>query len=399
MATRARCTAVPSRILFLSASVGVGHTAAASAVRTALSEGYPGEFECEIVDSYKYAASIFSKLVSNGYIGMVKTIPQLYRYMYDQAERATKVGSFKTWINQFTATKLRAMVERSRADVVICTHAFPCGVMSEYKRQFGDDVPVMGIVTDFALHPFWIYRNIDAYCVATPEMRTALVGRGVGPERVYVSGIPVNPSFGKLEEKTALRRVLGLPADRSLVLIMGGGLGIGPVDKMMRALESIETPLTAVVIVGKNARLERRLFDLAQTLEYPLRVVGFVDNVYDYMHAADLLLSKPGGLTSSESLCAELPMVLVKPLPGQEERNTRYLLERKAAVRVGSMASLPEVVRGLLGDPNRLAAMRQRMARLRRPDAARDAANVVAALAARRREALLSVAEENGQAR
>jgi len=390
---------VPARILFLSASVGVGHTAAAAAVCSALEQEYPGEFECEIVDSYKYAASIFSKLVSNGYIGMVKTIPQLYRYMYDQAERATKVGSFKTWINQFTATKLRAMVEHSQADVVVCTHAFPCGVMSEYKRQFGDELPVMGIVTDFALHPFWIYRNIDAYCVATAEMRASLAARGVHAERIHVSGIPVNPNFSRGGEKTELRRALGLPVDRSLILIMGGGLGIGPVDKMMRALESIEMPLAAVVIVGKNARLERRLLDVAQTLEYPLRVVGFIDNVYDYMHAADLLLSKPGGLTSSEALCAALPMVLVKPLPGQEERNTRFLLERKAAVRVRSIRALPEVVQGLLNDRARLDDMRSRMATLRRPHAAREAARVIARLAERRRTGGHVTAKENGQAR
>ncbi|MDE2573345.1 MAG: hypothetical protein KGM44_12600, partial [bacterium] len=207
-----------ARILFLSASVGVGHTAAAAAVCAALQDEYPGEFESEIVDSYKYAASIFSRLVSNGYIGMVKTIPQLYRYIYDQAERATKVGSFKTWINQFTAAKLRTMVERSRADVVVCTHAFPCGVMSEYKRQFGDTIQVMGIVTDFALHPFWIYRNIDAYAVATAEMRNALGARGVRPERIHVTGIPVNPKFAAGGEKIVLRRALGLPVDRSLVL-------------------------------------------------------------------------------------------------------------------------------------------------------------------------------------
>jgi len=389
---------VPARILFLSASVGVGHTAAAAAVRAALDERYPGEFECEIVDSYKYAASIFSKLVSNGYIGMVKTIPQLYRYIYDQAERATKVGSFKTWVNQFTAAKLRTMVERSRADVVVCTHAFPCGVMAEYKRQFGEEVPVMGIVTDFALHPFWIYRNIDAYCVATAEMRTALAARGVAPERIHVSGIPVNPSFALGGDRAELRRSLGLPVDRSLVLIMGGGLGIGPVDKMMRALEGIETPLTAVVIVGKNAPLERRLRDLAETLEYPLRVVGFVDNVYDYMHAADVLLTKPGGLTTSEALSAELPMVLVKPLPGQEERNTRFLLERRAAVRVASLRSLPQVVGALLDDPARLATMRRRMSSLRKPLAALEAADVVAELARRRRAGAASGAKENGLA-
>lgn len=144
------------RILFLSASVGVGHSAAAAAVSGALADLVPA-VETQTVDSYKYAAKMFSKVVADGYIGMVKTVPQLYRYIYERAERARDIPAFRRWVSQYTAANLRTLVTERKPDLVVCTHAFPCGVMSEYKRKFDPDLPVVGVVTDFAVHPFWIY--------------------------------------------------------------------------------------------------------------------------------------------------------------------------------------------------------------------------------------------------
>ena len=369
-----------TRVLFLSANVGVGHTAAAAAVARALNARDPAG-ESRTVDSYKYAASLFSKVVADGYIGMVKTVPQVYRIIYERAERATQAGAFRNWVSQFTASNLRPLIEELKPDVVACTHAFPCGVMAAYKRQYDANLPVVGIVTDFVVHPFWIYRNIDAYAVASPEMRQVLVSRGVPADRIDVCGIPVDARFGRPRtEQTALRRELDLPTDRKLVLMMAGGLGIGPLDMMMHALGSVDVPLAGAIIVGRNARLERRVRAAAEHTEYPLRVFGFVDNVYDYMHASDVLLSKPGGLTSSEALAANLPMILVSPLPGQEERNTRYLVARRGAIRVKGERQLTAAVQDLLQGEN--PALQAGMAALRRPDAAGAVADRILSLAA-----------------
>ncbi len=371
---------MPRRVLFLSASVGVGHTAAAQAVAGALLESEP-ETEIQTVDSYKYAARAFSRVVADGYIGMVKTVPQLYRYIYDRAERARDIPAFRRWVNQYTASNLRALVTERKPDVVVCTHAFPCGVMSEYKRQFDPGLPVVGIVTDFVVHPFWIYPNIDAYAVATPEMRATLVARGVARERIVISGIPVDPRFGAARLPVAeLRMQLDLPVDRRIVLMMGGGLGIGPLELMIRSLGAVAAPIAGTIIVGRNKRLEKRVLALAERTQYPLRVVGFIDNVYDYMHASDVLISKPGGLTSSEALSAQLPMVLVQPLPGQEERNTRFLVSRGAAVRARGERQLARAVGELLEPGDRRGRLCERIDALRRPDAARMVAARIGAL-------------------
>jgi processive 1,2-diacylglycerol beta-glucosyltransferase len=239
----------------------------------------------------------------------------------------------------------------------------------------------MGIVTDFVVHPFWIYRNVDAYAVATPEIRAALIGRGIEPERIGVDGIPVNPRFGvRPHDRDALREALGLPGGAAVALVMGGGLGLGPVAATVRALARTAVPVTTVVIAGKNRRLERRIAEEARANGGNVRVLGFVENVFDWMHAADVLVTKPGGLTTSEALAAGVPLVLLRPLPGQEERNARYLIARGAALRGTRASDLMRAVDGVLHDPLVSERVRAAAAHLAHPDAAERIAARIAAL-------------------
>jgi processive 1,2-diacylglycerol beta-glucosyltransferase len=204
---------------------------------------------------------------------------------------------------------------------------------------------------------------------------------------VAASGIPVRPEFvPRGEPRETLRERLGLPRDRQVVLMMGGGLGIGPLERMMRALESVAVPLAAVVITGRSARTERRVLTAAEGISYPVRALRFVDNVYDYMHAADAFVTKPGGLSAAEALVAGVPMVLCKPLPGQEERNARVLSEAGAAVRVRRLNELPGALESVLTDAGRRARMLAAASRLARPNAAGEAASLIARLAQVRKE-------------
>ena len=369
--------------MFLSASVGEGHTAAAQAVSSALLERRPYA-TCEVVDSYRYASNVFHRVASNGYLGIVKMLPQLYKYVYDQAERATKVSAFKKWLHHYTAVNLRQYVAELRPDVVVCTHAFPCGVMAEYKREYEDAPPVVGIVTDFVVHPFWIHRNIDKYAVATNAMRQTLVSRGVLPQRVLVTGIPIDCRFANGTSKRRARQIIGVAPDQTTILLMGGGLGIGPLENALLAIDRLEHDAQTVVVVGKNISLERRLRDVATRLRRPVTIVGFIQNVYDYMRAADVLVSKPGGLTSSEALVAELPIIMLRPLPGQEERNTRYLQDRGVGIRVERSSELTQALAKVLSSPATLERMRRNARGLAQPEAATTVAAIIENLYERR---------------
>lgn len=341
------------------------------------------ERDVRIVDAYQYAVPFFSKIAADGYIRMVKTAPWVYGFLYDRVERARKVGSPRKWLSRLGAQNLHALIEAMEPSCVVCTHAFPCGIMAEYKRTIDPSLPVAGIVTDYVVHPFWIYRNIDAYAVATPQMRDVLITQGIAPRRVQVTGIPVDPRFGLHGSKAQARQQLGLsPASGTrLVLVMAGGLGIGPLEMMLRALQDVRQPVAAVVLTGRNARREARLREWATRLRYPVHVRGFEANVYDYMHAADLLLTKPGGLSISEALVARLPMVLVKPIGGQEERNTRYFVKHRAALRAGTQDGVTRAVDRILeAQPSDLERMLSRAEALRRPQAAADVAQIVRGL-------------------
>jgi processive 1,2-diacylglycerol beta-glucosyltransferase len=366
----------------------VGHTSAASAIEDALRALEP-TLSSRTVDSYRYAASIVSQVVSGGYLRMVTTIPQMYRFLYDRAERATEVGPLRALVHQFTARNLRGAMQEWRPDVVICTHAFPCGVMAEYKRQFADAPPVVGVVTDFAVHAFWMHKNVEKYAVATKEMRNALIARGVCGERVLVSGIPIDRRFGfPPSSRRLLRERLGLPAEGRVALIMGGGLGIGPLQTMMKALQSVREPLCVVAIVGRSGRSEQRVLEYAHHVGYPVRVLRFVNNVHEYMHASDLLITKPGGLTTAEALASCTPMVLFEPLPGQEERNTRYLVERGAALRAADAADLADTLQQLFDGEQKMDDIRSAMRALGRPGAALDVAQLVREVTFAREEAI-----------
>jgi processive 1,2-diacylglycerol beta-glucosyltransferase len=335
----------------------------------------------EVVDSYRYAARLFSKVVSDGYIGMVRTLPNVYGFIYDRAERANEAGGFRVWAHELTARNLRPLIEQMRPSAVVCTHAFPCGAMSAYKRLYDPQLPVVGIVTDFAVHPYWIYHNIDAYAVATPEIRSAMVSRGIEPARVAVDGIPVDARFGEAVDRRALRARLGLPPDAAIALVMGGGLGLGPVAATVRALSRAGAPAVPVVIVGKNRRLARRLANGALRGGADLRVLGFVDNVFDWMRAADVFVTKPGGLSTSEALAAGVPLVLLPPLPGQEQRNARYLSSRGAALRVAGGSDLRAQVASVLRDEGVAARLHAAGAQIARPHAADHVAARIASLA------------------
>ncbi len=342
-----------------------------------------------IVDAYEYAVSLFSRVAADGYIRMVKTLPSLYGFLYDRVERAREPGSLRNWLGMLSARNLQSLIAGLQPCCVVCTHAFGCGIMSHYKRTIDPSLPVIGVVTDYVVHPFWIYRNIDAYAVATEEMRAALVERGVDERRVRVTGIPVDPRFALIPPKAQARHELGIDAaGRRVVLIMAGGLGIGPLETMLRALREVRRPLSAVVLVGKNERRRIRLRRWCRSWPYPVEIRGFEENVYDYMHAADVLLTKPGGLSLSEALVARLPMMLVKPLGGQEERNMRYVLSQGAALFASTEAEIAAATRRLLDRASERRRLLERAECVRRPEAAADVAAIVRDIVAYRPQAV-----------
>jgi processive 1,2-diacylglycerol beta-glucosyltransferase len=236
--------------------------------------------------------------------------------------------------------------------------------------------PLAVVVTDFDIHANWLCRYCDRYFVALDETGVHLEKLGIPADRITVSGIPVDPVFARRKDKAAMRRKHGLREDRTTILVSAGGFGVGPVENLITALLDLQHEAQIVAVCGKSEELKRKLENLAGRVpaghRVTVRVVGYTTDMDEYMAAADMLVGKTGGLTTSEALARDLIMVVVNPIPGQEERNADHLLEEGAALRCNNLPAIAFKIDRLLDDPARMAAMKKNIQRLARPRAAYD---------------------------
>lgn len=366
------------RILILSASVGSGHTGAARAIERAFAQISP---ECDVhhVDVMDLAPGLFRRLYSDGYFDAVARAPHLVGYLYDRLDRPVRkiekpFDLLRLAIQRINLGGLAELLKSERWDLVIHTHFLAPEIIRSIYR--GTRIPFRQatVLTDFECHRFWTCGQSDHYFVATEECRASLSAWGVLSERITVSGIPIDPEFANVKSKVGCRSRLGLRTNRPVILQMAGGLGIGPIREIHERILEAPFSLHVVAIAGRNAAAQNILENVPLPSRHERSILGFVNNIDELMAAADLIVTKPGGLTSSEALARGLPMMIVHPIPGQETRNSDYLLENGAGVKVNNLASLPHKLNQLLSDPQRLIAMRSAARQISRPRAAFEVA-------------------------
>jgi processive 1,2-diacylglycerol beta-glucosyltransferase len=365
-----------NNVLIVSASVGAGHIQAARAVAAQMSRLYPTA-GIEIVDFMDEENPYLNTLVKETYLKMISLSPNVYDLLYRWSQAPRPYAKIENMVARAMKRTMMRLYRRYRPDIIICTHPFPCGAAAFLRRTHKIDVPLAAIITDFAVHQFWVYSEVDLYFVAGKELRDELVARGISAGRVFSSGIPIDPIFSAKVDPGLVSREFGLADSVPTVLVMGGGLGVGPVLAAFQQLDSIASPLQIIVAAGENSLLRRQLEQAACLSRHPVTVLGYTHRVRELMAAADILVTKPGALTLSEALALSLPMVLFSPLPGQEADNAAYLAGHGAALLVGRLDLLGEVVTGLLSRPEALAAMRENASRLGRPQAAEQAAQII----------------------
>jgi processive 1,2-diacylglycerol beta-glucosyltransferase len=232
--------------------------------------------------------------------------------------------------------------------------------------------PLFGVVTDFAVHALWIVKHVDCYYVATEEARRQLLRKGLPDGRIRVTGIPVDPVFSTSELPRTARRKLGLDRDLPTVLLLSGGFGVGPTVELMKSVRELKSPFQLLVVAGANEKMRKEASAAANSLPVPCKVYGFVNNMHELVDAADVVVSKPGGLTASEVTAKGRPLIVIDPIPGQEQRNCEILLESGAAMRLFETADLPYKLELLLGDPARLARLKESARRAGRPRASQE---------------------------
>jgi processive 1,2-diacylglycerol beta-glucosyltransferase len=371
-----------SRLLVLSVSAGAGHVRAADAIVAAAKLALL-PLDATHIDVLSLVPKEFRKLYGEQYIKLVEKLPQLWSYLYAKSDRPSRdslVGKLKRAAEKLNTRRLHAEIERLKPDVILATHFLPAELLSRKKAARGGKLPPLWVqVTDFDVHALWVHPHVDRYCVANDEVAYRLADRGVPRERISVTGIPVMPQFSAPLDRATCARELGIQPGKFTVLMMAGGAGVGGLDELAERLLRLPEAAQLVALAGRNARLLERLQGLAKKHPGRLFPLGFTTTVERVMTAADLVVTKPGGLSASECLAKQRPMLLVSPIPGQEERNADYLLEAGAAIKAVDGATLMFKVGQLLADPSRLAAMSAAAARIGRPHAAAEVVALISA--------------------
>ncbi len=359
------------RALILSASAGTGHVRCGQALEKAFAAD-PRVEQVVHKDALRYTNKLFRDFYSKLYLQLVREAPSLLGWFYRTTDEPWKGETARVQLDRLNTRPLVKFINEFAPTAVLCTHFMPAGIISHLIERGDLKTHLSIVVTDLDCHAMWLSRVFHRYFVAIPETKAHLEAIGLPGDRVSVTGIPIDPDFARPVDGAAVRARLGLRADRLTLLLSAGALGVGPTEVVVRRLLELPAEVQVIVICGKSAELEQRIRELTATAPERFAVLGYCDHMHELMHSVDLFIGKPGGLTTSEALACGLPMCIVSPIPGQEERNSDHLLEEGAAIRVNELTTLPWKLGRLFADPSRLGRMRTAAAALGRPHAARE---------------------------
>ncbi|MBN1587664.1 MAG: hypothetical protein JW937_09615 [Candidatus Omnitrophica bacterium] len=364
------------RILLMYISVSSGHQCAARAMEYGLRRFDP-TLDILNLNAFHYVNPILERMVNGTYMQVIKTRPEVWDYMYDNPWIIRNTKLLRSWVHKWNSKRLIRLIRDFEPDVMACTQAFPCGMVADIKTQLKLNTPLVGVLTDLMPHNYWPHPQVNAYVVGCERSRQRLLQLQVPDEKIHVSGIPIDPKFGELHDKETIARRLGLDPARPVVLIMGGGGGYGPIQELLDGIRNSRLPIQPVVLAGTNAKLYDALVQNQGNPDDPARILHYSHDVDLFMNIASLIVTKPGGLTTSEALAKALPMVILKPIPGQENNNTRVLLDAGVAVKADDHVQALRAIEELFGDHERMKRMRDAAFKLGKPNAAVDSASLL----------------------
>ncbi len=366
------------KVLILSASVGAGHLRAAEAVEKSFRLRQPNA-EIKNVDVLNYTNPLFRRLYGKAYLEMVNTMPEVLGWMYDTLDKPWENERRRLALDRLNTLPFINLLKKEKPDLAICTHFLPSEIISWLKSKNKINFPQAIVVTDFDAHAMWLAHHYEQYFVALDETKIHLSKIGIPPEKIFVSGIPIDPIFAETKDKRAMREKFGLNREKLTILVSAGGFGVGNIEHLLQALSELGTPAQILAMCGRNEELKTKLEKLAakklNNERVDFKLIGYTREMDEYMSAADLIVGKPGGLTTSEALAKNLVFVIVNPIPGQEERNSDHLLERGCAIRCNNLPVLAYKIDELVKDEKRFSQMKANVANFARPHAASEIVN------------------------
>lgn len=344
------------RILLMYISKVSGHRQATKAIEKSIKKVLP-DASVSSVNGFGETFPLTETIINCLYMIGIRFFPQLWDWMYDNPKLVERSHQTRERIFAQSHPKIQRILEEHQPDTIVCSQAFPCGMVAHYKMKHQCRYKVIGVLTDYAPHSYWINDGVDYYVVPSEHTRAQLEQKGVDPHRIKVLGIPIRYTFAEEKPREALCEREGFEPSDPVVLIMGGGHGLGPIKQTVKALLASDQPMQLIVIAGANKGLWQWLQRVARQAPKKMLVYEYNPNIDELMTMADLIVTKPGGMTTAECLAKGLPMVIVKPLPGQERCNTEFLVDNGIGIHVKNMRCLAQEVAALLADPSRLHSM------------------------------------------
>jgi processive 1,2-diacylglycerol beta-glucosyltransferase len=328
------------KILLLSGALGDGHKQAAKAILEA-TRLYRPDVEVEVVDFMEWTHPHLHQVGKFCYIQWLKAFPSLYGYLFDMTRDDNTLSMLFKRLRSFSLDRMCKLLDEVKPTVVVSTFPSAAAAMSNLKARGLTDVPTVTVITDHTDHSYWLHPYTDQYIVGSDFVRQALLRQHISDSQIAVTGIPIRLSYSEVFERDRLRDQYGLDRDLPTVLAMGGGLGmIGKEFISMLKSDEVLAPAQFIIVCGHNWKLQQQLVEELKDSKHKVLITGFVDHVHELMALSDLILTKPGGLTTSEALAMELPMLLYKPLPGQEQDNAAYLVRIGVALEAKNAEDL-----------------------------------------------------------
>ena len=367
------------KVLILSVTAGGGHYATARAMEDTLKGKGT---DVKVIDIYKYINHFLFSIIDKGTAFSTSRASDIYGAIYGYLENKNRPQfdfDVLQLVNALCAFRFESFIENFDPDAIICTHVFAAQIVNELKKRNKIVTPVIGIITDYTIHPYWgSVTHIDHIVLASELLVYRAVSRGISRDRIQTFGIPIHQKFSERIEQRDARHMLNIPEEGRVILVMSGSLGQGDMLDISRQIHRFDPNIAQMIVCGKNKRLFAKLNAYKESTQNDhIYVYGFVDNIDVMMDASDCIVTKPGGLTVSETLVKCLPMIVIDPIPGHEERNTEFLLNNGVCLEVTKTFPLEEAVYNMFENPERIALMSKYMAAIGHPNATEDLSNFI----------------------
>ena len=371
------------KILIFYGSYGGGHIAAANSIKDYLTKNYPGEIEIESIDCIEYVNKALNKVTTKAYVDMAKHTPWLWKRVYEDSEVGS-LSKISEASNRIMAKKLNHLIQEYGPDLIISTHPFSNQMCTHLRKKGLINCKIATILTDMMPHSQWLVNSeyIDYFFVANQEMKDLMSDEGIPEFKIFVSGIPLSERFKEAFDSQKIFEEFGLiPGKTTVLFFAGGAFGIGKrtTTYIFRALVRLMHEYQIIAVCGKNKRMKEKFDKIVDSygIENRVKVLPFTNKVPELMHISDFVVTKPGGLTLTESLASGLPLLIINPIPGQEEENADFLVRHGAGIWIKKEDEVAKTIKHVYRHPEMVSEMRESVKTLARPDSTKNICEVL----------------------